>query len=146
MCELKRRQRKNSKPKTYENAKGFCMKHTYEDYFNAAKEIFQSDALKEYQGYFELNGEIIFGPRCGYTILQYDNEFLFIPYKLELDSNGRIRPMLKDSDETAVLIESFRKIKAPSLALFKKECYKYLKQIKEIQNKLRELKIQQDFQ
>lgn len=43
------------------------MKHTYEDYFNAAKEIFQSDALKEYQGYFELNGQIIFGPRCGYT-------------------------------------------------------------------------------
>lgn len=122
------------------------MKHTYEDYFNAAKEIFQSDALKEYQGYFELNGQIIFGPRCGYNILQYYNEFLFIPYKLELDSNGRIRPMLKDSDETAVLIESFRKIKAPSLALFKKECYKYLKQIKEIQNKLRELKIQQDFQ
>ena len=120
------------------------MKHTYKDYFNAAKEIFQSDALKEYKGYFELDGEIIFGQRCGYTILQYDNEFLFIPYKLELDSNGIIRPMLKDSDETAVFIDSFRKIKSPSLDLFKKECYKYLKQIKKIQNKLRELKIQKD--
>lgn len=38
--------------------------------------------------------------------------------------------------------------KKPSLSsenLYKKECYKYLKQIKEIQNKLRELKIQKDF-
>lgn len=113
------------------------MKHTYEDYFNAAKEIFQSDALKEYQGYFELNGQIIFGPRCGYTILQYDKEYLFIPYKLELESNGRIRPMLKDSDETAMDINTFRKIKAPSLSQFKKECHQYLKRIKELQHKLK---------
>ena len=123
------------------------MKHTYEDYFNAAKEIFRSDALIDFKGcYFNLNGEVIIEHLCPYTILQYDKEYLFIPYKLELDSNGRIRPMLKDSDETAVLIESFRKIKAPSLSQFKKECHNLLKRIKEIQNKLRELKIKQDFQ
>lgn len=96
------------------------MKHTYEDYFNAAKEIFQSDALKEYQGYFELNGQIIFGPSCGYTILQYDKEYLFIPYKLELESNGCIRPIQKDRDETAMDINTFRKIKAPSLSIQKR--------------------------
>lgn len=122
------------------------MKHTYEDYFNAAKEIFQPDALIDHQGwYFDLDGEVIFGPRCAYTILQYDKEFLFIPYRLELESNGRIRPMQKDIDETAMDIENFRKIKNPSLAIFKKECHKYLKRIKEIQNKLRELEIQKDF-
>lgn len=122
------------------------MKHTYEDYFNAAKEIFRPDALTDHHGwYFDLDGEVIFGPRCGYTILQYDKEYLFIPYKLELECNGWIRPLEKDRDETATLISSFRKIKSPSLNLFKKECYKYLKQIKELQNKLRELKIQKDF-
>jgi hypothetical protein len=42
-------------------------------------------------------------------------------------------------------IEQFRKIKKPSLALFKKECYNHLKRIKEIQQQLRELKIQKDF-
>ena len=42
-------------------------------------------------------------------------------------------------------LESFRKIKEPSLALFKKECYNYLKRIKELQLELKELKIKQDF-
>lgn len=121
------------------------MKHTYEDYFNAAKEIFQSDALKEYQGYFELNGQIIFGPRCGYTILQYDKEYLFIPYRLELESNGWIRPIEKDSDKIAMDICNFRKIEKPSLSVFKEECHKYLKRIKELQQELRELNLKQDF-
>lgn len=122
------------------------MKNTYEDYFNAAKEIFQPDALVEHHGwYFDLNGEVIFGPRCGYTILQYDKEFLYIPYRLELEGNGWIRPKQKDVEETAMDLESFRKIKDPSLALFKKECYNYLKRIKELQLELKELKIKQDF-
>ena len=122
------------------------MKHTYEDYFNAAKEIFRPDALTDHHGwYFDLDGEVIFGPRCGYTILQYDKEYLFIPYKLELEGNGWIRPKEKDRDETAMDIGNFRKIENPSLALFKEECYNYLKQIKEIQNKLREQDIQEDF-
>lgn len=122
------------------------MKHTYEDYFNAAKEIFRPDAIADHNGwYFNLNGEAIFGPRCGYTILQYDKEYLFIPYRLELEGNGWIRPMLEDSNETAIDIETFRKIKAPSLSTFKEECYNYLKQIKEIQTKLREQDIQEDF-
>lgn len=117
----------------------------YEDYFNAAKEIFPANAIQNYGWYFNLDGEVIFGHRCTYTILQYDKEFLFIPYRLELESNGRIRPMQKDIDETAMDIENFRKIKKPSLALFKKECYNHLKRIKEIQQQLRELKIQKDF-
>lgn len=122
------------------------MKHPYEDYFNAAKEIFRPDAIIDHHGwYFDLNGHVIFGHRCGYTILQYDKEYLFIPYRLELDSNGSIRPIQKDNDETALDICNFRKIEKPSLTLFKEECYKYLKQIKEIQHKLRELKIKQDF-
>ena len=122
------------------------MKHTYIDYFNAAKEIFRPDALIDHHDwYFDLNGHVIFGPRCGYTILQYDKEYLFIPYKLELESNGCIRPIQKDRDETAMDINTFRKIKAPSLSQFKKECHNLLKRIKEIQNKLRELKIKQDF-
>lgn len=122
------------------------MKHTYEDYFNAAKEIFQPDALIEHHGwYFDLNGEAIFGPRCGYTILQYDKEFLYIPYRLELEGNGWIRPKQKDVEETAMDLESFRKIKDPSLALFKKECYNYLQRIKELKLQLKELKIKQDF-
>ncbi len=122
------------------------MKHTYIDYFNAAKEIFRPDALVEHHGwYFDLNGHVIFGPRCGYTILQYDKEYLYIPYRLELESNGCIRPIQKDIDETALDIRTFRKIKAPSLSQFKKECHNLLKRIKEIQNKLRELKIKQDF-
>lgn len=53
--------------------------------------------------------------------------------------------MQKDIDETAVDINTFRKIKNPSLALFKKECHKYLKRIKELQNQLRAQKIQKDF-
>lgn len=122
------------------------MKHTYEDYFNAAKEIFRPDAIIDHNNwYFDLNGGVIFGPRCGYTILQYDKEYLFIPYRLELESNGWIRPIQKDSDETAMDINTFRKIKAPSLSQFKKECYKYLKRIKELQQELRELKLKQDF-
>ena len=122
------------------------MKHTYEDYFNAAKEIFQPDALQDHQGwYFDLDGEVIFGPRCGYTILQYDKEFLYIPYRLELEGNGWIRPKQKDIDATAMEIDTFRKIKKPSLPLFKKECYNYLKRIKELQQQLKELKIKQDF-
>lgn len=122
------------------------MKHTYEDYFNAAKEIFRPDALSDHQGwYFDLDGEVIIGHHCPYIILQYDKEYLFIPYRLELEGNGWIRPMQKDIDKTAVDINTFRKIKAPSLSQFKKECYKHLKRIKEIQNKLRELKIQKDF-
>ena len=122
------------------------MKHNYDDYLNAAKEIFQPDAIAEHHGwYFDLDGEVIFGPRCGYTILQYDKEFLYIPYRLELEGNGWIRPKQKDIDETAMDLESFRKIKEPSLALFKKECYNYLKRIKELQIQLRELKIKQDF-
>ena len=122
------------------------MKHTYEDYFNAAKEIFRPDALVKHKGwYFYLDGEVIFGPRCGYTILQYDKEYLFIPYRLELESNGCIRPIQKDIDETALDIRTFRKIKAPSLSQFKEECYKYLKRIKELQQELRELKLKQDF-
>ena len=122
------------------------MKHTYEDYFNAAKEIFQSDALIEHNGwYFDLDGEVIFGPRCGYTILQYDKEYLYIPYRLELEGNGWIRPKEKDREETAMEISNFRKIKNPPLALFKKECYNYLKRIKELQLELKALKIKQDF-
>ena len=122
------------------------MKHNYDDYLNAAKEIFQPDAIAEHGGwYFDLDGEVIFGPRCGYTILQYDKEFLYIPYRLELEGNGWIRPKQKDIDETAMDLESFRKIKEPSLALFKKECYNYLKRIKELQIQLRELKMKQDF-
>lgn len=122
------------------------MKHTYIDYFNAAKEIFRPDALVEHNGwYFDLNGHVIFGPRCGYTILQYDKEYLYIPYRLELESNGCIRPIQKDIDETALDIRTFRKIKAPSLSQFKKECHNLLKRIKEIQNKLRERQIKQDF-
>ena len=82
------------------------MKHTYEDYFNAAKEIFRPDALTDHHGwYFDLDGEVIFGHRCGYTILQYDKEYLFIPYKLELEGNGWIRPKEKDRDETAIDIK-----------------------------------------
>lgn len=123
------------------------MKHTYEDYFNAAKEIFRPDAIIDHNNwYFDLNGHVIFGHRCGYTILQYDKDYLFIPYRLELESNGWIRPIQKDSDETAMDIYTFRKIKAPSLSQFKEECYKYLKRIKELQHKLRELNIQKDFQ
>ena len=123
------------------------MKHTYKDYFNAAKEIFRPDAIIDHNNwYFDLNGHVIFGHRCGYTILQYDKEYLFIPYRLELESNGWIRPIQKDSDETAMDINTFRKIKAPSLSQFKEECYKYLKRIKELQHKLRELNIQKDFQ
>lgn len=122
------------------------MKHTYEDYLNAAKEIFQPDAIKDHSGwYFELNGEIIFGHHCVYTILQYDKELLFIPYRLELNENGRIRPLEKDKNKTATLLSSFRKIKNPSLNLFKKECYKYLQRIKELQLQLREQNIQMDF-
>lgn len=123
------------------------MKHTYEDYFNAAKEIFRPDAIIDHSNlYFNLNGDVIFGHRCDYAILQYDKEYLFIPYRLELESNGCIRPIQKDSDETAMEIDTYRKIKAPSLSQFKEECYKYLKRIKELQHKLRELKIQKDFQ
>lgn len=122
------------------------MKHTYEDYFNAAKEIFRSDALKDHHGwYFYLDGEVIFGPRCGYTILQYDKEYLYIPYKLELESNGWIRPIEKDSDKIVMYIGNFRKIEKPSLSIFKEECHKYLKRIKELQQELRELKLKQDF-
>ena len=122
------------------------MKHTYEDYFNAAKEIFRPDALIDHNGwYFDLNGGVIFGPRCGYIILLYDKEFLFIPYKLELESNGWIRPIEKDSDKTAMDICNFRKIEKPSLSVFKEECHKYLKRIKELQQELRELKLKQDF-
>ena len=122
------------------------MTNKYEDYVNAAKEIFQVEAIADHSGwFFNLNGEAIFGPRCGYTILQYDKEHLFIPYKLKLEHNGIIRPMLKDCDEIALDIESFRKIKSPSLSTFKEECYNYLKRIKEIQNKLREQDIQEDF-
>lgn len=122
------------------------MKHTYEDYLNAAKEIFRPDALCDHHGwYFDLDGEVLFGHRCTYIILQYDKEFLYIPYRLELERNGWIRPKEKDREETAVDIGNFRKIKAPSLALFKKECYNYLKRIKEIQLQLREQKIQKDF-
>lgn len=117
----------------------------YCNYLNAAKEIFPANAIQDQGLYFDLDGEVIFGYRCTYTILQYDKEFLFIPYRLELESNGRIRPMQKDRDETAMDIEQFRKIKKPSLALFKKECYNHLKRIKEIQQQLRELKIQKDF-
>lgn len=122
------------------------MTHTYEDYFNAAKEIFQPDALTDHHSwYFELDGKAIFGPRCGYTILQYDKKYLFIPYRLELDGNGLIIPKEKDSDKTAMNLASWRKIKDPSLAKFKKECYNYLKQIKELKQKLREQKIERDF-
>lgn len=117
----------------------------YCNYLDAAKEIFTANAIQDHGWYFNLNGEVIFGPRCAYTILQYDKEFLFIPYRLELESNGWIRPTQKDIDETAMDIEQFRKIKKPSLALFKKECYNHLKRIKEIQQQLRELKIQKDF-
>ena len=121
------------------------MTHKYEDYVNAAKEIFPVKAISDHCGwYFDLNGEAIFGPSCGFTILQYDKEYLFIPYKLELE-NGWIRPIEKDSNETAMDIGNFRKIENPSLALFKAECYNYLKRIKEIQNKLREQDIQEDF-
>ena len=42
-------------------------------------------------------------------------------------------------------ISNFRKIKNPPLALFKKECYNYLKRIKELQLELKALKIKQDF-
>lgn len=122
------------------------MTNKYEDYVNAAKEIFPVKAISDHCGwYFNLNGEAIFGSRCGFTILQYDKEYLFIPYKLELEHNGWIRPVEKDSNETAMDIGNFRKIENPSLALFKEECYNYLKQIKEIQNKLREQDIQEDF-
>lgn len=122
------------------------MKYTYEDYFNAAKEIFQPDALFEHHGwYFDLDGEVIFGPRCGYSILQYDKEYLYIPYRLELESNGWIRPKQKEGNETAMEIETFRKIKNPSLPLFKKECLNFLKRIKELKQQLKELKIKQDF-
>ena len=122
------------------------MKHTYEDYFNAAKEIFQSDALIDFKGcYFNLNGEVIFGHLCPYTILQYDKEYLFIPYKIEIGSDGWISPKQKDIDATALHLNNFRKIEKPSLSQFKKECHNLLKRIKEIQNKLRELKIKQDF-
>lgn len=122
------------------------MKHTFEDYFNAAKEIFGSDALKEHNSwYFDLDGEVIFGSRCPYAILQYDKEFLFIPYRLELEGNGWIRPKQKDGYNTAMDLMTFRKIENPSLALFKKECYNYLKCIKELQLQLKELKIKQDF-
>lgn len=122
------------------------MKHTYEDYFNAAKEIFRSDAIIDHNGwYFDLDGGVIFGPRCGYIILQYDKEYLYIPYKLELKSNGWIRPIEKDSYKIAMDIGNFRKIEKPSLSIFKEECHKYLKRIKELQQELRELKLKQDF-
>ena len=122
------------------------MTHTYEDYFNAAKEIFQPDALINHQGwYFDLDGEVLFGPRCGYIILQYDKENLFIPYRLELEDNGRIRPKEKDREATAMDIATWRKVKDPSLSLFKEECYNYLQHMKELKQKLREQKIQKDF-
>ena len=107
------------------------MKHTYEDYFNAAKEIFGSDTIHEHKDwYFDLDGEVIFGPRCGYTILQYDTESLYIPYKLELEGNGWIRPKEKDSDKTASDIGNFRRIEKPSLALFKKNVITILNALK----------------
>lgn len=122
------------------------MKHTYEDYFNAAKEIFSPDSIYDHNGrYFYLEGKVIFGSRCTYVILLYYKEFLYIPYRLELEGNGWIRPKLRDRDETAMDIDSFRKIEKPSLALFKKECYNLIKRIKELQLQLKELKIKQDF-
>lgn len=83
--------------------------------------------------------------RTGYLSIEYDTMvYSFLPSGKHSFSVNTARYKVEDK-ETAMEIETFRKIENPSLTLFKKECFNYLKRIKELKLQLKELKIKQDF-
>ena len=124
---------------------------TYNEGLSLAKSIFPGNVIIETNyglisstRYFNLYGEA-FLQTCPYTILQYDGEALYVPYKL-IYTPVRIYPAKKDSKKTAQLIEDFRTIRNPTKEQFTTECYKLLKRVKKLKIKEKLNAIKEDFQ
>lgn len=124
---------------------------TYNEGLSLAKSIFPGNAVIETNyglisstKYFNINGSALL-KTCKYTILQYDGEALYVPYKL-IYTPVNIYPARKGSTREAQLIDNFRVISNPTKEQFTTECYKLLKRVKKLKIKEKLNAIKEDFQ